>query len=52
MIALFPLAKRTEEHAIKRGTETALTDRNLSGRGLIRKDYLNGDGGTSEVYLW
>ena len=52
VIIQFPLAKRTEEHAIKKGTETAPTDRNLSGRGLIRKDYLNGDGGTGGVYLW
>ena len=52
VIVQFPLAKRTEEHAIKKGTETAPTYRNLSGRGLIREDYLNGDSGTGGVYLW
>ena len=51
VIGQFPLAKRTEEHAIKKGTETAPTYRNLSGRGLIREDYLNGDDGTGGVYL-
>ena len=52
VIVQFPLAKRTEEQAIKGATETAPTYRDLSGRGLIRKDYLNGDSGTGGVYLW
>ena len=52
VIVQFPLAKRTEEQAIKGGAGTAPTYRDLAGRGLIRKDYLNGDSGTGGVYLW
>ncbi len=52
VIVQFPLAKRTEEQAIKGGTETAPTYRDLAGRGLIRKDYLNGDCGTGGIYVW
>ena len=51
VIVQFPLAKRTEEQAIEGGTGTAPTYRGLAGRGLIRKDYLNGDSGTGGVYL-
>src|SRR6516165_10653959 len=42
----------TEEQAIKGGTGTAPIYRNLATKGLIRKDYLNGDAGTGGVYLW
>ena len=52
VIVQFPLAKRTEEQAIEGGVGTAPTYRDLAGRGLIRKDYLNGDSGTGGVYLW
>ena len=52
VIVQFPLAKRTEEQAIEGGIETAPTYRDLAGRGLIRKDYLNGENGTGGVYLW
>ena len=31
---------------------TAPTYRGLASRGLIRKDYLNGENGTGGVYLW
>jgi hypothetical protein len=48
----FPLAKRTEDQAISGGTSTAPTYRDLAAKGLIRKDYLNGDTGTGGVYLW
>ena len=34
------------------GTSTAPTYRGLAEKGLIRKDYLNGDTGTGGVYLW
>ncbi|MEI6200683.1 MAG: monooxygenase [Enhydrobacter sp.] len=46
------MPKRTEEQAIKGGTGTAPIYRNLGTKGLIRKDYLNGDSGTGGVYLW
>lgn len=52
VIVKFPLGKRTEEQAIASGTSTAPTYRGLAAKGLIRKDYLNGDEGTGGVYLW
>ena len=52
VIVQFDLPKRTEEQAIKGGTSTAPTYRDLATKGLIRKDYLNGDAGTGGVYLW
>jgi hypothetical protein len=52
VIVQFDLPKRTEEQAIKGGTSTAPIYRDLAARGLIRKDYLNGDAGTGGVYLW
>ena len=52
VIVQFELPKRTEEQAIKGGTGTAPIYRNLATKGLIRKDYLNGDAGTGGVYLW
>lgn len=52
VIVQFDLPKRTEEQAIQGGTTSAPTYRALATRGLIRKDYLNGDAGTGGVYLW
>ena len=52
VVVQFPLNKRTEEQAITGGTSTAPTYRGLAEKGLIRKDYLNGDTGTGGVYLW
>ncbi len=52
VVVQFDLPKRTEDQAIKGGTSTAPTYRDLGGKGLIRKDYLNGDAGTGGVYLW
>ena len=52
VIVQFDVPKRTEEQAITGGTATAPTYRNLATKGLIRKDYLNGDAGTGGVYLW
>ncbi len=52
VIVQFDLPKRTEEQAIKGGTGSAPTYRALGAKGLIRKDYLNGDAGTGGVYLW
>ena len=40
------------EKAISGGTGSAPMYRALEGKGLIRKDYLNGDSGTGGVYLW
>lgn len=52
VVVQFPLDKRTEEQAIAGGISTAPTYRGLAEKGLIRKDYLNGDTGTGGVYLW
>lgn len=52
VVVQFDLPKRTEEQAIKGGTGTAPIYRDLGKRGLIRKDYLNGETGTGGVYLW
>jgi len=52
VVVQFDLPKRTEEQAIKGGTGSAPTYRALGAKGLIRKDYLNGDAGTGGVYLW
>jgi hypothetical protein len=52
VVVQFDLPKRTEEQAIKGGTASAPTYRNLAAKGLIRKDYLNGDSGGGGVYLW
>jgi hypothetical protein len=52
VIVQFDLPKRSQEQAIAGGTGSAPTYRALEGKGLIRKDYLNGDSGTGGVYLW
>ena len=52
VVVQFDLPMRTEEQAIKGGTSTAPIYRDLSLKGLIRKDYLNGETGTGGVYLW
>ena len=52
VVVQFPLAKRTQAQAIAGGTSTAPTYRDLDEKGLIRKDYLNGDTGTGGIYLW
>lgn len=52
VVVQFGLPKRSEEDAIKGGTSSAPMYRDLAAKGLIRKDYLNGDAGTGGVYLW
>src|SRR5258705_2706647 len=52
VVVQFDLPQRTEEQAIKGGNSTAPTYRGLARKGLIRKDYLNGETGTGGVYLW
>lgn len=52
VIVQFDLPKRTEEQAVKGATSSASIYRGLAGKGLIRKDYLNGEVGTGGVYLW
>ena len=52
VIVQFELPKRPKNQAITGGIGSAPTYRGLEGKGLIRKDYLNGDEGTGGVYLW
>ena len=52
VVVQFDLPKRSEDDAIKGGTSSAPIYRDLGNKGLIRKDYLNGDAGTGGVYLW
>lgn len=52
VVVQFDLPQRTEEQAIKGGSSTASIYRGLAKKGLIRKDYLNGETGTGGVYLW
>jgi hypothetical protein len=52
VIVQFDLPKRTQEQAITGGTGSAPIYRGLAEKGLIRKDYLNGEAGTGGVYLW
>jgi hypothetical protein len=52
VVVQFDLPKRSEEQAVKGGTSSAPTYRDLAVKGLIRKDYLNGEAGTGGVYLW
>ncbi len=52
VVVQFDLPKRTEEQAAKGGASSAPTYRGLAKKGLIRKDYLNGETGTGGVYLW
>jgi hypothetical protein len=52
VVVQFDLPKRTEEQAVKGATSTAPIYRGLAAKGLVRKDYLNGDAGTGGVYLW
>jgi hypothetical protein len=52
VIVQFDLPKRSQEQAIKGATATAPIYRELGRKGLISKNYLNGEAGTGGVYLW
>jgi len=52
VIVQFDLPSRTEGQSIEGALASAPTYRELGSKGLIRKDYLNGDSGTGGVYLW
>lgn len=51
-VVQIPMARRTHEAAIAAQTKSAPTYRALAGKGLLRKDYLNGDSGGGGVYYW
>jgi len=51
-VVQIPMPKRLREAAIAAQTKSAPTYRALAERGLLRKDYLNGDAGGGGVYTW
>jgi len=51
-VVQIPMPRRPKEAAIAGQTKSAPTYRALAERGLLRKDYLNGDAGGGGVYYW
>ena len=51
-VVQIPMPKRTPAEAIKAAKATAPTYQGLAAKGLLRKDYLNGDAGGGGVYTW
>lgn len=51
-VVQIPMAKRTREAAIAAQTKSAPTFRALADKGLLRKDFLNGESGGGGVYVW
>ena len=51
-VVQIPMPKRTREAAIAAQTKSAPTFRALADKGLLRKDFLNGDAGGGGVYTW
>lgn len=51
-VVQIPMARRSKEAAIDAQTRSAPTFHALAGKGLLRKDYLNGDAGGGGVYYW
>jgi len=51
-VVQIPMPKRPKEAAIAAQTRSAPTFRALGDKGLLRKDYLNGDAGGGGVYTW
>ena len=51
-VVQIPMPRRPRADAIAAQTKSAPTFRALAGKGLLRKDYLNGDAGGGGVYYW
>lgn len=51
-VVQIPMKKRSAEDAIRSATSTAPTYQALAPKGLLRKDYLNGDAGGGGIYTW
>ncbi|MGE0701122.1 MAG: monooxygenase [Hyphomicrobiaceae bacterium] len=51
-VVQIPMQKRPREAAMAAQTRSAPTYRALGEKGLLRKDYLNGDAGGGGVYTW
>jgi hypothetical protein len=44
--------QRSREQALKMQTQSAPQFRELADKGLLRKDYINGDAGGGGIYYW
>ena len=51
-VVQIPMPKRSTADAIKAAKATAPTYQGLATKGLLRKDYLNGDAGGGGIYTW
>jgi hypothetical protein len=51
-VVQIPMPKREKAAAIDAQTKSAPTYRALAVKGLLRKDYLNGDAGGGGIYYW
>ena len=51
-VVQIPMPRRPREAAIAAQTKSAPTFRALAGKGLLRKDFLNGEAGGGGVYYW
>lgn len=51
-VVQIPMSPRSREAAIAAQTKSAPAYRALADKGLLRKDYLNGDSGGGGVYYW
>ena len=51
-VVQIPMAPRTREAAIAAQSKSAPTFRELGARGLLRKDFLNGEPGGGGTYYW
>lgn len=51
-VVQIPMPRRPREAAIAAQTRSAPTYRALAAKGLLRKDYLNGDAGGGGIYYW
>ena len=51
-VVQIPMPRRAPRVAIEAQTRSAPTFRALAAKGLLRKDYLNGEAGGGGVYYW
>lgn len=51
-VVQIPMSRRSREAAVAAQTKSAPTYRALASKGLLRKDYLNGEEGGGGVYYW
>jgi hypothetical protein len=51
-VVQIPMPRRPREAAIAAQTKSAPTFRALADKGLLRKDFLNGEAGGGGVYYW